>query len=69
MQPTFGDKLSGMICIVFGLTIFLWIAMPFLIQTSVALFGIFLCMYGIKLRSGGSMRSQFTSWYYRSRMY
>lgn len=69
MKSSAVDKYTGTICIVMGLVIFLWIALPFLMNLAIALFGLGLCLYGINLRKGGSIGSTIKAWFYRSRLY
>jgi hypothetical protein len=49
------DRIFGMLCIIFGACIALWALGEFLLRTCIAILGLFIVNFGLKLRSMPSL--------------
>ncbi len=62
------NKYIGILCIIVGALVIVWVVLPLIVNLAFALVGVLLCLYGISLKNGGRIDSQFSSWYYRMRL-
>jgi hypothetical protein len=49
------DRIFGIVCIIFGIGIALWVLGDFLFRLSIAILGLFIVNFGLKLRGMPSL--------------